>query len=110
MFEHETYHVEHHLKPAFNDYKAAAAQLGAPCLTKGNALCLKGVILNELKRYYIERAYRDGAVWDWQDYGPYLNPEGQANAKERMRENIDDYNEAQAALSAALATCMALYN
>ena len=106
--EHEWYHVNHHFKPAYEDYKSAAASLGAPCKTKGLAMCLKNVIVSELIAEYKARAVRDGVQYDWDDYGrDKADPETRAERQAALSEAIKQYQDAKAATAAAVAACKA---
>ena len=103
ILEHERYHVTHHFRPAYSDYKSAAAALGAPCMTKGRAMCIKAVILSELSAEYQKRVDRDGAAYDYLDYG-WQDP-SQQDAWQRMQETEEDYQNAVSATGAAAAAC-----
>jgi hypothetical protein len=106
--EHEWYHVDHHFKPAFDDYKSAAASLGATCKSKGLAMCLKGVIEGELAAEYRAQAIRVGVQYDWDDYARDKgDPETKAERQEALKEAIRRYELAKAATKAAIAACLA---
>jgi RHS repeat-associated protein len=103
ILEHELYHVGHHLRPAYNDYKVAAAALGAPCMNKGRAMCVKAVLESELAGEYEARTYRDGAAYDYLAYG-WRDPSLQ-DAWSRMLRTEAEYEQAHNATAAALAAC-----
>jgi hypothetical protein len=106
ILEHETYHVDHHFRPAYEDYKANASTLGHPCMTKPRAMCLKAVIGRELSHEYEERAGRDGAAYDWAEYGANnIDPEVRQDSYDRMASTQAAYEAAQHATAAAIAAC-----
>lgn len=108
IVDHEWYHVNYHFKPAYEDYKSAAGSLGAPCITKGRAMCLKPVILSECIFESKARAVRAGVQYDWDDCGrDKADPETRAERQAALSEAIRQYGDAKAATAAAVAACEA---
>lgn len=106
ILQHERDHVRLHFRPAYNDYKLAAGALGAPCMGKGRAMCLKSVIESELSAEYQARTFRDGAAYDWTDYGANNpDPAVQQQAQDNMESTERDYQQAKKATEAAIAAC-----
>jgi hypothetical protein len=103
--EHERYHVRHHLKPAYEDYKTEAMLLGQECMGRPRAECIRRVILNELKVEYNSRSDRDATEYDWSLYGQQSTPNVQLNRLTAMLSAQSDYYRALSASTAALAAC-----
>jgi hypothetical protein len=105
ILEHERLHVTHHLRPAYDQYKAAAGSLGLPCMSKGRAVCLQGAIEKELRDEYVALGFRDGSEYDLMLYGRIAEPDLQQQTRQRVARLAAAYATAQAATATALAAC-----
>jgi len=105
ILEHERYHVTHHLRPAYDQYRAAATSLGLPCMSKGRAVCLQNVIEKELRDEYVALSYRDGSEYDLMLYGYIAGTDLQEQVRQRAARLAAAYAAAEAAAAAATAAC-----
>lgn len=100
---HERHHVVAHMRPAYADYRRAAAALGRVCMSRPRAEWVGAVILNQLRAEYIARSYRDATRHDWEAYGRRASAEVRRDAWERMTTWSRRYATARKATAVALA-------
>jgi hypothetical protein len=72
-------------------------------MSKGRTVCLAAVIQAQLSAEYQARTYRDGAAYDYLDYGWRAGQD----AWYRMQQTEEEYQQAQEATASALASCPA---
>jgi len=106
VLTHERDHVRLQMKPAYEDYKKAAYQIGRPCLTVPQANCIKNVIEGELALEYKARSRFEGEEYDWNTYGPYLS--ATAWLWDLVQKRRDEYYNAVDVMTRAVANCRSL--